>query len=187
MYFSIVISLFFIITNCWNGFANDAVWPILLAGYYVLIDVINGLLLRSFRKKPSKREERAIVRKTGYLMLGLDFLFLGMLSQMIISDVRESYNMVIIVANSIYTVYRVVVAIVNVARWRRIKNPTMMAVKRINLVAVLITATVLQASVVAFLGGDSDLIRAINGVVGVGVFVVILLLAGFLVREHSES
>lgn len=182
---SLVISVFFIATNLWNGFHNGAIWSILLAGYYIMLDTINGLMLKNLRKKPSPKKEREEVRRVGYIMVGLDFVFLAMLSQMIIFDARETYNMIIIVANSLYTVYRIAIAVYNMVRTRHLTSPTLVATKYIGMIAVLITATVLQASVVEYVGGEAWLGRLISGVVGVVVFMVVFALSGVLIRKHQ--
>ena len=183
---SLLISVFFIVVNLWNGIANEAMWSIMLTGYYVLIDVINGLMLRNLRNKPSPKKERAEVRRVGYIMIGLDFLFLAMLAQMIVFDAKESYNLMIIIANSIYTVYRIVIAVYNMVRTRHLTSPTLVATKNIAMIAVLITATVLQASVVEYVSGDEKLVRVVNGAVGVVAFIVIFLLSGLLIRKYQE-
>lgn len=184
---SLLISLFFIITNLWNGFANDASWPILLASYYILIDTINGLLLRNLRNDISAEREREEVRHIGYLMVGLDFVFLAILSQMIISDAKESYNIMIIVANSIYTIYRIAIAIYNMVRTRHLTSPTLVATKHIAMIAVLISATVLQASVVEYVSGDEELVRIVNAIVGLMVFVINFLLSVLLIRKYQKQ
>lgn len=184
---SLLISLFFIITNLWNGFANDASWPILLASYYIFIDVINGLLLKNLRANHhSANREKEEVRRIGYLMVGLDFIFLAILSQMIISDAKESYNIMIIVANSVYMVYRIAIAIYNMVRTRHLTSPTLVASKHIAMIAALISATVLQASVVEYISGNEELIRLINSIVGVTVFAINFLLSALLIRRYQE-
>lgn len=183
---SLLISLFFIGVNLWNRVANEAVWSFLFVGYYLLLDTINGLMLKSLRKKPSLKKERAEVRRVGYIMIGMDFVFLAMLSQMIIFDARESYNIMIIIASSLYTVYRIAIAVYNMVRTRHLTSPTLIATKYIGMIAVLITATVLQASVVEYIGLDEHLVRVINSIVGVASFVAIFVMCGFLIRNHQE-
>ena len=88
---------------------------------------------------------------------------------------------------ALYSFYSVIMAIMNVVKFRKHNSPVMSAAKAINLVAAMVSILSLETAMVSQFGGDDDsnFRQIMTGATGGGVCVIVLGMAIFMIVRSS--
>lgn len=187
---STIINFAFNIFRLGDGLMRGAVWEISLAIYYLFLVVLNTTLLWNFRYF-DKDGEQKIYRRSGFLLLGLGLLLLGMTTQMVLWPTGTSYDgnfMIYLVAA--YSFYLIISAVAGIIKDRKNKSPTLKVAKSVNLITASISLLMLQTTMLTTFSSDSLMTSKMNGLTGLVVVVLILAMAIYILskgfkRKHT--
>lgn len=180
---SVVANFVFNIFRLGDGLMRGAVWEVLLAFYYFFLVILKTVLLWNFRYF-DREGERKIYRRSGFLLLGLGFFLIGMIAQMVIQPTGKAYaNNTMVYLVAIYSFYLIISAIIGMVKYRKSKSPTLKVIKGVNLIAASVSLLMLQTTMLATFGGDALMIAKLNGISGLAVVVLILIISINILRK----
>lgn len=166
-----------------DGLIRGAIWEISLAVYYLFLVMLKTTLLWNFRYF-DQEGERKIYRRSGFLLLGLGLLLIGMITQMVVRPTGRNYGgnyMIYLVA--MYSFYLIISAIVGMVKYRKNKSPTLKVIKCINLITASVSLLMLQTTMLATFGEDALMTAKMNGISGAVVVDLILTMAIRILRK----
>lgn len=146
------------------------------------------LLLKHIRRK--QRDYIKEYKKysfCGYLLLILTIALIGMSVYMIHDGKVTVYPGHIIYAAAGYTFYNFITAILNIIKYRKLKNPIYSASKIITLATALISIFSLQTAMFAAFGKDIIQQRQMNLLTGFCIFAIIIAMALFMIMYGKHS
>lgn len=172
LYGGLASSLFFAAFKLCAAALYRSVWLGAIAAYYALLALIRALLVRQLR------------RRTGWLMLLLTAAMSGMVVQMVRDGQGYDYPGTLIYVTALYAFYTVIMAVVNLVRFRSAGSPLLFASKAVSLAGAAMSILALQTAMLTQFGAEDALPAAWrNALTGTGVLALCFgLSAGMIVR-----
>lgn len=188
LYLSLGINIFYSVYKAFAGIYYHSAWFGTVAFYYMILSMERFLLLKHIRKKQRDyMEEYKKYSFCGYLLLILTIALIGMSAYMIHDGKVTVYPGHIIFAAAGYTFYTFITAILNIVKYRKLKNPIYSASKMITLATALISVFSLQTAMFEAFGKDAMQQRQMNILTGFCVFVMIIAMAIFMIIYGRHS
>ena len=179
---------------------TGSLWFGILGGYYAMLGISRYLTADSRRRaltEPTEEERRlalfGTLRQSGWLMMGMTIFLFAAVWDLTVRDRSFSDIPRFLYATcgvAVYTVIKVVSAVVNVSRSRRLSDPALSAMREIGYADALVSLYALQTSCLLTFGGDSGERRFFNLLTGALVTGLVLLLGLHMVlraRRGSRS
>lgn len=195
IYTSLGINVLYSVYKAITGIIYNSAWFGITAFYYIILSTVRFLLLHHI--KSNNRNYILDYKKyrfCGYLLLILTIAIIGMGMYMIYDQKAVEYPGHIIYAAAGYTFYNLAFAVINIVKYRKLKNPVYSASKVITFAAALVSLFSLQISMFEAFGDDRVLQMNMNILTGCIVFVivaaaaVIMIVHGdLMIRKLSES
>lgn len=193
LYSGLATSLFFAWFKLAAALLYRSVWLGAIAAYYAVLALIRALLVRQLHRRPAgetpeqalRREWRGY-RRTGWLMLLLTAAMSGMVVQMVRDGQGYSYPGYIIYVTALYAFYTVIMAVVNLVRFRGAGSPLLSASKAVSLAGAAMSILALQTAMLTQFGAQDALPAAWrNALTGAGVLALCFgLSAGMIARAR---
>lgn len=192
LYFSVAVNIAYIFIKLITGILYRSEWLIAFALYYVLLTGIRLSLVNYIRRKDVKSDQEAEynrLRLTGALLLPMTVALSIIIARMIGYSESADYPGVLIYGMAAYVFYAVVIAIINVFRFRKHGSPVLSAVKVVNLTAALIALIGLEAAMLSRFGGSDDLTfrPMMLGISGLAVCVIIFGMSCYMIIRASNK
>lgn len=192
---SLVINLFYAVSNGIFGIIHHSEWFGTLSAYYIVLSIMRFLVISSERKvsklaktKELRLKELAVYRNCGALLLFLTIAFARSVVLMVCDNEGKRYSGTLIFAVAAYTFYKVIVAVINVVRVRKQKSLMLSTVRNIGYVDALVSVLSLQTAMFASFGEQESVnTRIMNGITGAVVCVMILTLGIYMIVSASEE
>lgn len=177
LYSGLASSLFFAAFKLCTALLYRSVWLGAIAAYYAVLALIRALLVRQLRRRPAgETPEQALwrewrgCRRTGWLMLLLTAAMSGMVVQMVRDGQGYAYPGYIIYVTALYAFYTVIMAVVNLVRFRGAGSPLLFASKAVSLAGAAMSILALQTAMLTQFGTEDALPAAWrNALTGTGV------------------
>lgn len=188
LYLSFGINIFYSVYKAFAGVYYHSVWFGTVAFYYMILSAERFLLLKYIRRK--QRDYIKEYKKysfCGYLLFILTIALIGMSVYMIHDGKVTVYPGHIIYAAAGYTFYNFITAILNIIKYRKLKNPIYSASKIITLATALISIFSLQTAMFAAFGKDVIQQRQMNILTGFCIFAIIIAMALFMIVYGNHS
>lgn len=177
LYAGMAANLLYAVFRALAGIRFASVWFIAIAIYYLLLGILRLSLILSDRNRKRKTELRCY-RRTAWLLFLLNIPMGGMIALMVLTDSGYSYPGYVIYLSALYTFYTMILAIVNLVRYRKLGSPILSAAKVLNLIAALMSLLGLQTAMISqFSPGEESFRRIMNAVTGGGVWCAVILIA----------
>lgn len=190
LYTSLGINLLYALGKLAAGIAYASVWFAAVALYYMVLAVMRFVLLRHMRgeNRDICRELRQY-RFCGVLLILLSVVLAFMVFQMIWSGEGYAYPGYLIYAMAAYAFYCLIMAVINVVRFRRFNSPALSAAKVVNFAAALVSMFSLQTAMLAAFGSaQEEAFRLMmNILTGSGVCAAIFGVAVYMVVHASRQ
>jgi hypothetical protein len=180
----LTINILYAFYNIFTGVKYGSVWFFSVAVYYTMVCLIKFfLIVRGFS---GGKRELLNLRTCGVMLLLLNITVSGLIVLMIIQNKSHVYSPWVILWAAGYTIFRITATIVEGIRLHKNINPTMRAVKSLNLTVALTSLFSLQASVLDLTKTESDLKQYLNVFTGsiVGVLVILIALRTILLADR---
>lgn len=171
-----------------------SVWYGAIAAYYLILSLIRLILARWTRRAgrvsdPRERQiqEMRCYRICGGLILLLNSAMAGMILQMVLDDRHFQPPGFVIYASAAYTFYLVIMAVVNLFRFRKLNRPILSASKALTFVGALMSLMALQTAMIARFGGGAAFRRTANALTGGGVCLAGIATALFMLLHGTRQ
>ena len=189
LYQALFINLLYIALEMFSGIYYRSVWFIALALYYILLAIMRLMLLRRGKRKGSRtpiEEELNRYRLCGIMLLMMNQALVGIVVFMVQQNRGFNYPGLLIYAMALYSFYSVIIAVINLVKYRKHGSPVMSAAKAINLVAAMVSILSLETAMLAQFGGDDETFRAVmTSATGGGVCTIVIGMAVFMIWKSS--
>lgn len=178
---SFIINMAFALFNGVLGIVASSVWYGIFAVYYIALSALRGgILFAYYKAKKRAQSEDAlavckikIYRLCGIALLVLELALAAAVSVMVVGDNPVKYSQIMAIAAAAYTFYKVILAIVNAAKVRRMHDFVLQSLRNINLTDAAVSLLALQVTLVAvFSEGDVSFSTAMNASMGFAVCAV---------------
>jgi len=110
----------------------------------------------------------------------------GMVVLMVSQNRGYVYPGILIYAMAAYSFYTVIIAVINVIKFRRHGSPVLSAAKTISLAAALVSILALETAMIAQFGGTDDYRKMMTAATGGGVCAIILGMAVFMIVRSAK-
>ncbi len=186
IYQGMMVNFLYVVFRIFIGIRYASVWFITIAIYYLLLGVMRLTLILSYRNRNVKSELRCY-RRTAWLLFLLNIPMGGMIVLMVLTDSGYSYPGYVIYLSALYTFYTVILAIVNLVKFRKLGSPILSAAKVLSFVAALMSLLGLQTAMISqFSTGGESFRRMMNAITGGGVWFAVILTAVYMLL-HSRK
>lgn len=186
IYQGMMINFLYVVFRIFVGIRYYSVWFLTIAIYYLLLGIMRLSLILSYRNRSVKSELRCY-RRTAWLLFLLNIPMGGMIVLMVLTDSGYSYPGYVIYLSALYTFYTIILAIVNLVKFRKLGSPILSAAKVLNFVAALMSLLGLQTAMISqFSTEGEDFRRRMNAITGGGVWFSVILIAVYMLL-HSRK
>ena len=186
IYQGMMVNFLYVVFRIFVGIRYASVWFLTIAIYYLLLGIMRLSLILSYRNRNMKSELRCY-RRTAWLLFLLNIPMGGMIVLMVLTDSGYSYPGYVIYLSALYTFYTIILAVVNLVKFRKLGSPILSAAKVLNFVAALMSLLGLQTAMISqFSTEGEDFRRRMNAITGGGVWFSVILIAVYMLL-HSRK
>ena len=187
LYQGLIINLAYIAVKLVYGIWYRSPWFISLAVYYALLALMRLLLL--FRRKGlDYLGELRRYRLCGMVLLLMNLALAGIVDFMVQQNRGYEYPGTLIYAMAAYSFYAVILAAINVVKFRRHGSPVLSAAKAINLAAAMVSILSLETAMLSQFGGENGPLfrKRMTGATGAAVCVLVLGMAVYMIAGSAR-
>lgn len=173
---SFVINIGFAVFNAVLGVMTLSYWYAIFACYYIFLSVLRGVILvGSYQAKKRAAGDETVYsvykfklyRMCGIFLLILELALAAAVSLMILSTRPTEYSEIMAITSAAYTFYKIIFAIVNVFKVRRLQDPMLQCFRNINLTDAAVSLLTLQVTLVAVFSDErTEMMNILNAVTG---------------------
>lgn len=173
---SFVINIGFAVFNAVLGVITLSYWYAIFACYYIFLSVLRGVILvGSYQAKKRAAGDETVYsvyklklyRMCGIFLLILELALAAAVSLMILSTRPTEYSEIMAITSAAYTFYKIIFAIVNVFKVRRLQDPMLQCFRNINLTDAAVSLLTLQVTLVAVFSAErTEMMNILNAVTG---------------------
>lgn len=189
--FGLAVNLLYAAVQLVYGIVCRSIWSGALAVYYVLLAVMRFLLLKPEKKHEDKSavSELQKYRLCGIILLFMTPIFASILILIVHKNSGAVYSGFMIYLMAIYAFCYIVIAVVNLVKYRKYGNPMLSAAKAVNLTVALISILSLEtAFLTRFAGAENAFFRQVMMGTSCGaVCVFVLTMAIVMVVQGTNQ
>ena len=192
LYGSLAVNLLYVALNVVSGFLYHTAWFFVLAFYYTILAVMRFLLVRFVNRigigKNRFRELRRS-RLCGIILLTVNLALSGAVLMILYQDKGYEYHGILIYVMAAYTFYITTLAIVNLAKYKKLGSPVMSMAKIINMAAALVSMLSLETAMFSQFGEDMapENQRLMIILTGAGVSIIIVTMSVYSILKNSKE
>ncbi len=187
LYCGLAINFLYIAVKLFSGIYYHSVWFISLGVYYILLAIMRFILLHKNSDLNLKIELKRY-RMCGIILLVMNQLLAGIVVFMVYQNKGFDYPGLLIYAMAAYSFYSIIVAVINLVKFRKHGSPLLSAAKVINLVAAMVSILSLETAMLAQFGEDDDPFfrQAMTGATGGAVCTIVIGIAIFMIVKSTK-
>lgn len=192
LYGGLLINFLYIGMKLFSGIYYRSLWFVALAGYYILLAVMRFILLHKGKKRTEKISTESEIKR--YRMCGITLLIMnqalaGIVIFMVYQNKGFDYPGLLIYAMAVYSFYSIIIAVINLVKFRKHGSPLLSAAKVINLVAAMVSILSLETAMLAQFGSNDDPLfrKVMTGATGGGVCTIVIGIAIFMIWKSSNQ
>ena len=173
---SFALNIGFAVFNAVLGVMTLSYWYAIFACYYIFLSVLRGVILvGSYQAKKRAAGDETVYsvyklklyRMCGIFLLILELALAAAVSLMILSTRPTEYSEIMAITSAAYTFYKIIFAIVNVFKVRRMQDPMLQCFRNINLTDAAVSLLTLQVTLVAVFSDErTEMMNILNAVTG---------------------
>lgn len=188
---SFTINIAFAIFNGVMGIVAHSVWYGIMACYYIFLSGLRGAMLfggHKIKNCANGDADRTYILKLkmfrlcGISLFLLEIAMSAAVTLMIVSERPTEYSRVMAIVCAAYTFYKLIFAIINLCKVRRLHDPLLQSFRNINLADAAVSLLSLQVTLVAvFSEGKGSEMNALNAITGAAVCVLTIILGATMI------
>lgn len=192
LYFSLGIHLLYVGINIISAVIYETKWFAILAGYYLILAVMQFLLLKYARENgigTNRLGELRRARLCSIILLNLNFVLSGTVLMILYQNKGFEYHGILIYAMAAYTFYGTINAVVNLVKYRKYKSPVMTATKIITLSSALVSVLSLETAMFSQFGQDMkpESQRLMIILTGAGISMAVIGMSAYMIIKTSQE
>ena len=189
---SLGIHLLYVGMNVVLAFMNKTRWFGILAGYYLILAVMQFLLLKYAIKKGIGTDRPGELRRArvcAIILLNLNFVLSGAVLMILYQNKGFEYKGILIYAMAAYTFYSTIRAMVDLIRYRKYKSPIMTTTKIIMLSSALVSMLSLETAMFSQFGQDMNPAsrRLMIALTGAGISMAVIGMSSYMIIKTSQE
>ena len=131
-------------------------WLITFAVYYLILCYMKVFLLKDVKEFGSNlKQEYKKLKNTGYTLLLLNAILMGIIILVLYQNSSNTYSNNLIYGVALYDFYLIIIAIINVCKYKKNKSPVISASKCISLSVAMISMLSLEVSMIYQFGENT--------------------------------
>lgn len=192
LHMSLGIHLLYVGMNVVLAFMNKTRWFGILAGYYLILAVMQFLLLKYAIKKGIGTDRPGELRRArvcAIILLNLNFVLSGAVLMILYQNKGFEYQGILIYAMAAYTFYSTIRAVVDLIRYRKYKSPIMTTTKIITLSSALVSMLSLETAMFSQFGQDMNPTsrRMMIALTGAGISMAVIGMSSYMIIKTSQE
>ena len=201
--FSFLLNLAYAVGNGIYAWFHHSPWLGTLAAYYICLSVMRFTVVWQERKDAKSREsshisdrergeqqlwEGQVCKRGGGGLIAMAVVLCGAVVLLIREEGGKHYAGFLIFAVAAYTFYKIILAVINLIKVRRMKSPLLLAIRNIGYADALVAVLSLQTAMFAAFGeGEEQNTQWMNGMTGVAVCLMILAIGIYMIRKEGSE
>lgn len=187
IYSSLSLHIFYSVFKLASGVYYGSFWLCSEAVYYIILSTAQYTLAVGEKKHRQTAKEWKTYGVCGGIMLILNLAIGSIITITVLTDNGYVYSGILIYATAAYTFYRLIIAFLNIKKYRKINRPVLSASKFLNLSAALMSLFALQTAMLTQFGDEKVNTIALNACTGFFVsFSTIYIAISMIVRAKKE-
>lgn len=196
MYRGLLINFCFATFKIIFGFIYDSSWLFAMAGYNVILSIMRFVVIfrsqaKGFTEEEKRRRGLESYYVCGWLVLLLNIAVSVIIFMVIFQKQTIEYHMIVTIALAAFTFYSFTIAIINMVKYHKQRNPVYAAVKRIDMVKSIVSVFTLQvAMLTSFSGAGTEHTvdtKLMNTLTGIGVMIAINTIGAFMIYGAKQE
>lgn len=193
LYGSLIWNALYGIFQLWLGFYHHTFWFYSLGAYYICLAVMRFFLAlhtRKYEAGENMRNELIKYRACGWVFLVMNLALALIVFFMVYWNRTFRHHMITAIAMAAYTFTSLVIAIINVVKYRKYNSPVFSASKAISLAAALVSMLTLESTMLTTFGdGTMDVTgqKWMLGATGGAISLLIVLAAIYMIVVSTKK
>lgn len=199
MYRGLLINFCFATFKIIFGFLYHSSWLFAMAGYNLILSIMRFVVIfrsqaKGFTEEEERRRGLESYHVCGWLMLLLNIAVSVIIFMVIFQNQTIEYHMIVTIALAAFTFYSFTIAIINMVKYHKQKNPVYAAVKRIDMVKSIVSVFTLQVAMLTNFnipdaqtkeGGVNTMLM--NALTGIAVMIAINTIGAFMIHGAKQE
>lgn len=186
--FSSIFNLLYGVLKLGFGVFYKSEWFITFAVYYLLLCFMKFHLFRNFKDNNNLITGYKSLKNTGIVLFLLNFVLTGMIILIISQNQVITYPGYLIFIVAMYDFYLIITAFINVFKYRKEKNPILIATKCISLTVAMISMVSLEVAMIYQFGTNETTFKIImTGSMGFAVCLINSIMAIFMIVKAKQN
>lgn len=193
LYISLFINIAYAVFNFIISYLNKSYWFAAVGVYYFLLSVLRFFLVRNSGRATQKLSferriyELKVYRGIGIMMFLVNIAMSGMAIQMIWQNKSTAHSEIMTIATAAFTFYCMIMAVINLQKYRKMETPILSAAKMLNFACALMSMFTMQSAMIASFDENNDNFRQImNVITGSVVLLLVFGLAIYMIRRSNK-
>lgn len=192
LYGSLIWNIAYAVLQLGLGFYHHTVWYYALAVYYILLSSMRFFLLRHTRKNNAgedRRKELLLYRFCGIMLLVMNLALAVIVTYIVLQGRVFIHHEITTIAMAAYTFTALIMAIINVVRYRKYESPVFSGAKVVSLSAALVSMITLESTMLTTFGseGQESFRLTMLAITGLGIILFILILAIYMIVKATKK
>lgn len=192
LYLSFGINILYAIIKFICGLVYHSFWFGTLAIYYILLAVMRLLLLRHMNANPLEQNiilELKQYRICGIILGVMNIALTGVVVLMVKKNEGFEYAGYLIYVMAMYAFYSVISAVINVVKYRNLKNPIISASKVITFVSALVSILSLETAMLAQFNTEKGPVfrQLMTGITGTAICFIVLSTSLYMMIRSTKA
>ena len=193
LYGSLIWNALYGIFQLWLGFYHHTFWFYSLGAYYICLAVMRFFLAlhtRKYEPGENMRNELIKYRACGWVFLVMNLALALIVFFMVYWNRTFQHHMITAIAMAAYTFTSLVIAIINVVKYRKYNSPVFSASKAISLAAALVSMLTLESTMLTTFGDGTMNVTGqkwMLGATGGAISLLIVLAAIYMIVISTKK
>lgn len=194
--FALLVNVGYAVLQMVLAIVFSSVWYGVLSGYYFCLGALRCLLVAGWNrvKKRAQGDDYALAdgklrlyRLCGIALLLLEIALTAAVTQMVMSENASPSSEVMAISSAAYTFYRVGIAIWNVTKSHRLRDPLLQSFRNIGLTDAAVALLALETTMIATFGGEtSEALLTVRATTGFAVCALTVALGVFMIVRGTQ-
>lgn len=190
---SSITTLLFALYNGYLGLRFGDIWGIGIAIYYLFITIARIICLGIEKKlKGDKDEFKNIIRRKAYVGMSIFIFFIDIclfvpITLMVVCPKDVSFGIIPAIAFATYTTYKIIMAIVNYNKTKKMGNLTYIFLRELSIIEALTSILSLQHILIMVKGGMTDDMLLLSAISSFGILTIIILFSFFTTKKMIKK
>ena len=190
---SSITTLLFALYNGYLGLRFGDIWGLSIAIYYLFITIARMICLGIEKKlKGDKDESKDVIRRKVYVGMSIFIFFIDIclfvpITLMVVCPKDVSFGIIPAIAFATYTTYKIIMAIVNYNKTKKMGNLTYIFLRELSIIEALTSILSLQHILIMVKGGMTGDMLLLSAISSFAILTIIILFSFFTTKKMIKK